>query len=88
MFFAGGGAKSPWYRNAIQGIGADGLSGLKAETVTKPVDYRGDDFPRFVIALGLADMPEAMVDAMLPRSIPIKGPLPTRVVHPPLYEGR
>ena len=91
LFLAGGGATSSWYRTAIRktgGAALDGLSGIRPETVAKPVDYAETDFPRFVIALGLADLPEAMDDAMLPSSIPIKGPLPEREVRIPLYEPK
>jgi Tfp pilus assembly PilM family ATPase len=91
LFLAGGGATSSWYRTAIRktgGAALDGLSGIRPETVAKPVDYAETDFPRFVIALGLADLPEAMEDAMLPSSIPIKGPLPEREVRIPLYEPK
>jgi hypothetical protein len=91
LFMAGGGAGSWWYQTALKetdGTAFDGLTGAKPRTVPKPQHFRGDDFPRFVVALGLADAPENFSDAVLPGNIPRKTGLPPRPVTPPLYDGR
>jgi hypothetical protein len=72
IFVAGGGANSAWYKSTIEATFQDrslekwGLTGLRSEVVPKPSDYHQDDYPRFVIALGLADFSSALVDAKLP----------------------
>jgi hypothetical protein len=72
VFIAGGGALSGWYRSAIEetfrerNLAGLGLTGLHTEIVRKPVDYQHEDYPRFVIALGLAEFSTALVDARLP----------------------
>jgi hypothetical protein len=72
VFVAGGGANSGWYKSAIEatfqarGLEGLGLTGIRSEIVPKPSYYRQDDYPRFVIALGLADFSSALVDARLP----------------------
>jgi hypothetical protein len=72
IFVAGGGANSAWYKSAIEstfherGLEKLGLTGIRSEVVPKPSDYHLDDYPRFVIALGLADFSSALVDARLP----------------------
>ena len=54
------------------------MTGIRAELVPKSADYAGQDFPRFVIALGLSDMASAMADAQLPSQIRDADPLPPR----------
>jgi hypothetical protein len=72
IFLAGGGASSAWYKNSIERTFVDrnlhqfGYSGLHAELVGKPAGYSGNDYSRFVVALGLADPNASLVDAMLP----------------------
>jgi hypothetical protein len=72
VFIAGGGATSAWYKSAVErtfvtrNLSQFGLTGIRSEIIAKPADYRGDDFPRFVIALGLADSVVALADAQLP----------------------
>lgn len=89
-FVAGGGASSTWYRSAIEatfqdrGLDKLGLTGIRSEVVPKPSDYPYDDYPRFVIALGLADFSSALVDARLPSQFqnaqsPLHRPLPVLV---------
>ena len=69
---AGGGATSAWYKSTIEKtfvmrkLSQFGLTGIRSEIISKPIDYRGEDFPRFVIALGLADSVVALADAQLP----------------------
>ncbi|MGB7174823.1 MAG: hypothetical protein WBD23_14835, partial [Candidatus Acidiferrales bacterium] len=72
VFIAGGGATSAWYKSAVErtfvtrNLSQFGLTGIRSEIIAKPADYRGDDFPRFVIALGLADSVVSLADAQLP----------------------
>jgi hypothetical protein len=89
-FLAGGGASSGWYKSTIEDtyhkrqLHKWGLTGLGAEIVSKPMNYSGNDFPRFVIALGLADANAALADAQLPskmrdaEALPIR-PMPTSI---------
>ena len=75
VFLAGGGANSTWYRTAIERTFAErnlsqwGLTGIRPEIVARPADYQQNDYPRFVIALGLADLSAALIDARLPSQI-------------------
>jgi len=84
VFIAGGGATSAWYKSAIErtfatrNLSQFGLTGIRSEIISKPADYRGDDFPRFVIALGLADSVVALADAQLPSQFRNADPLPER----------
>jgi hypothetical protein len=84
VFMAGGGAISAWYKSAIErtfmtrNLSQFGLTGIRSEIIAKPADYRGDDFPRFVIALGLADSIVALADAQLPSQFRNADPLPER----------
>jgi hypothetical protein len=90
VFLAGGGASSAWYRAAIEQTFSDrnlhqfGLTGIRSEIVAKPLDYQGNDFPRFVIALGLADASAALSDAQLPSQMQDAEPLPTRAMPTPI----
>jgi hypothetical protein len=84
VFVAGGGAGSTWYKSAIEAtfhernLQALGLTGIRSEVVPKPANYRQDDYPRFVIALGLADMSSALLDARLPSQFEPAPPPPDR----------
>jgi hypothetical protein len=90
MFLAGGGAKSPWYRSVIQHLDPeensafDGIKAVRLETVARPSGHRGEDYSRFVIALGLANSPEELEEAsqFLPSRIPRKPPPPRRQANP------
>jgi hypothetical protein len=91
LFVAGGGARSWWYQTALRetdGGAFDGLTGAKPILVPKPQHFRGDEFPRFVVALGLADAPENFKDAFLPGGIPKKEGFPPRQIDIPVYEKR
>jgi hypothetical protein len=85
VLLAGGGASSAWYKAAIERTSSDhnlhqwGVTGIRSEIVGRPSDYRQNDFPRFVIALGLADVNAALSDAQLPSQRHDAEPLPTRV---------
>jgi hypothetical protein len=84
VFIAGGGATSAWYKTAIErtfltrNLSQFGLTGIRSEIISKPADYRGEDFPRFVIALGLADSVVALADAQLPSQFRNAEPPPHR----------
>ena len=84
VFIAGGGATSAWYKSAIEktfvtrNLSQFGLTGIRSEIISKPVDYSGEDFPRFVIAMGLADSMVALADAQLPSQFRTAEPLPDR----------
>lgn len=88
VFLSGGGANSAWYKSAIEetysirNLQQWGLTGIRAEVVSKPAGYVGDDFPRFVIALGLADPSAALADAQLPSQIQSMDPFPVRAAAP------
>lgn len=90
VFLAGGGANSAWYKSAIEYTFDDrnlqqwGLTGIKTDVVSRPANYSGNDFPRFVIALGLADPNTALADAQLPSQIPDADPLPMRPMTQPI----
>jgi hypothetical protein len=81
---AGGGATSAWYKSTIEKtfvtrkLSQLGLTGIRSEIISKSVDYRGEDFPRFVIALGLADSVVALADAQLPSQFRNAEPPPDR----------
>lgn len=84
VFIAGGGATSSWYKSAIERIftmrnlSQYGLTGIRCEIISKLADYGGDDFARFVIALGLADSVVALADAQLPSQFRNAEPPPER----------
>lgn len=86
FFLAGGGAESSWYRSTIQSLDPIenqafyGVKRLRLETVGRPRHFRGDEFPRFVIALGLTNLPEELEEAsrLLPSAIKKKPPPPER----------
>lgn len=86
FFLAGGGADSAWYRMAIQSLDPKdnqafyGVKRLRLETVKRSAGFRGGDFPRFVIALGLTNLPDDLEEAsrLLPSKIRKKPPLPER----------
>ena len=88
VLLAGGGATSAWYKSAVEriftmrGLHQYGLTGVRCQMIPKPADYLGDDFARFVIALGLADSVVALADAQLPSQFRNAEPLPER--EPPL----
>ncbi|MGH2506570.1 MAG: hypothetical protein ACRDHZ_04005, partial [Ktedonobacteraceae bacterium] len=90
VFLAGGGASSIWYKTAIERTFEDrrlsqwGLTGIRSEIVVRPSDYQLNDYPRFVIALGLADLSAALVDARLPSQIQDAEPLPKRRSQTPI----
>ena len=86
FFLAGGGAKSGWYKTAIQSLDPNdnqafyGVKKLRLETVKRPARFRGAEFSRFVIALGLTNLPDELEEAsqLLPSKIKKKPPLPER----------
>jgi hypothetical protein len=91
MFMAGGGAHSGWYQSALKetdGPAFDGLSRARPILVPKPARFRGADFPRFVVALGLADAPDNFGNAVLPKAIPRKADFPPRQITLPIYEKK
>jgi hypothetical protein len=76
FFLAGGGAESGWYRTALNLDPKDnpafcGVKKLRLETVKRSAGFRGSDFPRFVIALGLTNLPDELEEAarLLPSQI-------------------
>jgi hypothetical protein len=85
FFLAGGGADSGWYRAALNLDPKDnqafyGVKKLRFETVKRSAGFRGGNFPRFVIALGLTNLPDDLEEAsrLLPSKIKKKPPLPER----------
>lgn len=85
FFLAGGGAESGWYRAALSFDPKDnqafyGIKRLRLETVKRSAGFRGSEFPRFVIALGLTNLPDDLEEAsrLLPSGIEKKPPLPER----------
>jgi hypothetical protein len=90
VFLAGGGARSAWYKNSIERTLIDrnlhqfGFTSVRAELVGKPAGYSGNDYSRFVVALGLADSNASLVDAMLPSQFK-KAELNTRSSRIPDY---
>jgi hypothetical protein len=84
IFTAGGGAESGWYKSAIEATFRDrslntlGLTGIRTELVPKPTSYLQADYPRFVVALGLADFSAAFTDARLPSEFDNAEPAPGR----------
>jgi hypothetical protein len=86
FFLAGGGAESGWYKTTIQSLDPkdnqafDGIKKVRLETVKRPAGFRGTEFPRFVIALGLTKLPDELEEAsrLLPSKIKKKPPLPER----------
>lgn len=85
FFLAGGGAESGWYRTALSLDPKDnqafyGVEKLRLETVKRSAGFRGSEFPRFVIALGLTNLPDELEAAsrLLPSRIKKKPPLPER----------
>ena len=86
FFLAGGGAESGWYKTAIRSLDPKdnqafySVKKLRLETVKRSAGFRGDDFPRFVIALGLTNLPDELEEAshLLPSKIEKKPALPER----------
>ncbi len=85
FFLAGGGAESGWYRTALsldpkENQAFYGVRKLRLETVKRSAGFRGTEFPRFVIALGLTNLPDELEEAsrLLPSRIKKKPPLPER----------
>lgn len=86
FLLAGGGARSGWYISTIQELDPeqnqafDGVRQVRMETVKAPKNFRGKNFERFVIAVGLTNPPDDLEDAsqLLPRAIPVKPPPPQR----------
>ena len=84
IFLAGGGASSKWYRKTIEdthtarNLSQWSVTGIRTEVVARPADYRQNDYPRFVVALGLADPSAGLVEALLPSQIDDAEPLPER----------
>jgi hypothetical protein len=85
FFLAGGGAESGWYRTSLSldpktNQTFHGVKKLRLETVKRSAGFRGDEFPRFVIALGLTNLPDELEEAsqLLPSKIEKKPPLPER----------
>jgi hypothetical protein len=86
FYLAGGGAESRWYRTTILGLDPrkefafHGVNKLRLETVKRSAGFRGREYARFVIALGLANSPEELEEAsrLLPSKIEKKPPLPER----------
>lgn len=86
FFLAGGGAESGWYKTVILGLDPKdnqafyGVRKLRLETVKRAAGFRGSEYPRFVIALGLTNLPEYLEEAsrLLPSKIKRKPPLPER----------
>jgi hypothetical protein len=82
FFLAGGGAESGWYKIAILGLDPKdnqafyGVKKLRLETVKRSVGFRGANFARFVIALGLTNLPDELEEAsrLLPSMIKKKPP--------------
>ncbi|HTZ66950.1 MAG TPA: hypothetical protein VMB83_05680 [Roseiarcus sp.] len=65
FFLAGGGAESGWYRAALSldpktDLAFHGVNKLRLETVKRSAGFRGAEFPRFVIALGLTSLPDEL----------------------------
>jgi hypothetical protein len=63
-----------------------GVKKLRLETVKRSAGFRGSEFPRFVIALGLTNLPDDLKEAsrLLPSRIKKKPPLPERDGVPPI----
>jgi hypothetical protein len=84
IFLSGGGASSKWYKKTIEdtytarNLSQWSVTGIRTEVVAKPADYRQTDYPRFVVALGLADPSAGLVEALLPSQIEDAEPLPER----------
>jgi hypothetical protein len=92
FFLAGGGADSGWYRTTILSLDPRdnqafyGVKKVRLETVKPSTGFRGGDFPRFVIALGLTNSPDYLeeVSQCLPSRIKKKPPLPQREAARPI----
>lgn len=86
FLLAGGGATSGWYRSKIreldpeQNQAFDGVRNVRLEIIRAPRHFRGKNFERFVIAVGLTNSPDGLEEASkwLPRAIPVKPPPPGR----------
>jgi hypothetical protein len=86
IFVAGGGAQSVWYKEAILELKPEenqafyGVEQIQWRTVSRPAYFRENDFPRFVIALGLTRSPDELDAAsqLLPSRIAKKPPLPPK----------
>jgi len=94
FFLAGGGAESGWYKTALgfdltgnpqDRQAFDGVEKLRLETVKPPPGFRGAEFPRFLIARGLARSPDDLevVSRCLPSNNPSREP-PEQEPPPPI----
>jgi hypothetical protein len=80
VYMAGGGCGSEWYRQLIARVHGDfqhekwGVGGYEIQTVPPPVGVVDDDYPRFVIALGLTSQSLHFEKYLLPSQIRIADP--------------
>ena len=90
IFLSGGGATSGWYKSCIErsysdrGMHAWGLTGMRAEIVGPPGDYKHSDYAQFINRPGIRRFSAALVDARLPKQIkdaerPLEKPMPSMV---------
>jgi hypothetical protein len=94
FFLAGGGAESGWYKTTLSFDPTHnpqdrnvfyGVRKVRLETVKGQIGSRAAEFPRFVIARGLAESPEELEEASkcLPSKIPRRD-LPEQEPAPPI----
>ncbi len=57
VLLAGGGAPSAWYRTAFKRLDMKSwaIDPLRPQVIPKPMDWRDDTYPRFVVANGLSN---------------------------------
>lgn len=82
LFLGGGGARSQWYQALFLRTSSDlnqrqiDVGGYNVRVLPAPSGIRDDDYPRFVIALGLTSRGLHWDRYKLPSSIPIAAPPP------------
>ncbi|WP_134500734.1 hypothetical protein [Microvirga pakistanensis] len=82
LFLGGGGARSEWYQALFLRTSNDlnqhqiGVGGYSVRLLPRPPGTKDDDYPRFVIALGLTSRGLHWDRYKLPSSIPLPPPPP------------
>ncbi len=84
LYIAGGGCTSEWYRHLFARIHQEfnhsswGIGGYKIETVPRPPNVLDDEYPRFVVALGLTSQTLHFDKYKLPSRVGQAAPLTPR----------
>ena len=94
VLVAGGGCRSDWYRNLFSRTYKEynhealGIGGYRIETVPTPAGIVDEQYPRFVVAIGLTSQSLHFDKYRLPSRYGPANQLPERQPNVPPYSGR